>query len=94
MIHTGTLLVTDAVIKVGNEPPPIIQEDPRAILYHSRDTIQEEVFDTPDTRRRGYRRMALFSLFFYPSGIDVTPFAQAVSELSAVSTQVKNSIVL
>ena len=82
------MLVTDTVIKVGSEPPPIIQEDPRAILYHSRDTIQEEVLDTPETRRRGYRRMALFSLFFYPSGIEVTPFVSAISELSNVSPQV------
>ena len=80
------------MIKVGSEPPPIIQEDPRAILYHSRDSIKDEVNDTPDARRRGYRRMALFSLFFYPSGIQVTPLSNALTELSTVSSQVSRSL--
>ena len=48
-----------------------LQEDPRALLYHSRDSIADEVEDTPDARRRGYRRMALFSLVFFPAGIQV-----------------------
>ena len=43
---TKTLLVTDAVIRVDDEAPIIVQEDPRAILYHSRDTMTDVVEDT------------------------------------------------
>jgi hypothetical protein len=40
---SGTLLVTDTIVKLEDEPPAIIQEDPRSILYHSRDTMLQEV---------------------------------------------------
>jgi hypothetical protein len=58
MFHrsTNTLLVTDAVIKVGEIPPAILAEDPRALLFHSRDDMLQEVQDTDDVRKRGYRR--------------------------------------
>ena len=67
--ETKTLLVTDAVIRVDNEAPEIIQEDPRALLYHSRDFMTEIVEDTPKNRQKGWRRMVLFGLTFQPAGI-------------------------
>ena len=68
---TGTLIVTDTVIRVSDEAPPIIAEDPRALLFHARDSMLDRVEDTPETRARGWRRMALFGLCFYPSKINV-----------------------
>lgn len=67
--ETKTLLVTDAVIRVDNEAPEIIQEDPRALLYHSRDSMTEIVEDTPKNRQKGWRRMVLFGLTFQPAGM-------------------------
>lgn len=72
-----TLIITDTVIKVADDAPPILQEDPRAILYHSRDEALDDVEDTDDSRRRGWRRMALFGLFFYPAGIQVSSVPDA-----------------
>ena len=66
--ETKTLLVTDAVIRVDNDAPAIIQEDPRALLYHSRDTMTEIVDDTLLNRQKGWRRMVLFGLTFMPAG--------------------------
>ena len=66
--ETKTLLVTDAVIRVDNEAPEIIQEDPRALLYHSRDFMTEIIEDTPKNRQKGWRRMVLFGLTFQPAG--------------------------
>ena len=51
--QTGTLLVTDAVVKVENDAPIIIQEDPRALLFHARDRMTDVVVDTKETRRKG-----------------------------------------
>ncbi|KAL3803941.1 hypothetical protein ACHAW5_001718 [Stephanodiscus triporus] len=77
---TRTLIVTDAVCSVTSAPPPIVEEDPRALLYHSRDSIRDEVVDDEATRRRGWRRMVQFGLVFFPSQIDVVPLGRAVSE--------------
>ena len=86
---TGTLLVTDSVIRVGDNPPPILEEDPRALLYHSRDSVFDEVKDTPEARRRGFRRMTLFGLTFFPSGIAVSPVGEALTALTKVSNEAK-----
>jgi len=75
-----TLLVTDAVVSITADPPPIIQEDPSALLFHARDSIADVVQDTPDIRRKGWRRMVQFGLFFFPSQIDVVPFDKAIAE--------------
>ena len=66
-----TLIVTDAVVAVEPTPPPILQEDPRALLFHARDGIEEEVYDSPSTRAAGWRRICLFGLTFFPSDIEV-----------------------
>jgi len=84
-----TLLVTDAVIRVPPAPPAIISEDPRALLFHSRDEMTSEVVDTEEARRRGWRRMALFGLFFVPSGIDVSGVLETFSKLSGIPEQVR-----
>lgn len=70
--ETKTLLVTDAVIRVDNEAPAIIQEDPRALLYHSRDCMTDIVDDSPANRQKGWRRMVLFGLTFQPAGTNST----------------------
>ena len=68
---TSTLLVTDAVVQVEDAPPPVLQEDPACLLYHARDEIGERVDDTAEVRKRGWRRIVQFGLFFFPSAIDV-----------------------
>lgn len=68
---TKTLLVTDTVVEVSEEVPLIYDSDPKPLLYHARDTITEVVEDTPETRKKGWRRVLLFGLFFMPSAIDI-----------------------
>lgn len=84
-----TLIVTDSVVSVTAEPPKIIQEDPRAMLFHARDSIDEVVEDTPAMRRKGWRRMVQFGLVFFPSQIDVVPFAEAISEAKNINPSMK-----
>jgi len=81
---TKTLLVTDTIVKVTDEPPAIIQEDPRALLYHARDDRTVEVQDTPEMRRSGWRRMVLFGLTFFPASIDVSSVGEVVRTLDTV----------
>lgn len=86
---TKTLLVTDCVIKVSSTPPPIIAEDPRAMLFHARDSIDEIVTDTPENRMRGWRRMVQFGLVFFPSQIDVVPVGEAISKAGKIDPSMK-----
>lgn len=64
-----TLLVCDVVIAVTEEPPPILTSEPeytRALLFHARDEALELVADTPENRRKGWRRIVLLFNFFFP----------------------------
>lgn len=64
-----TLLVCDAVFAVTEEPPKILTEEEeytRALLFHARDTKDEIVEDTPENRRKGWRRIVLLFDFFFP----------------------------
>ena len=67
-----TLLLCDAVISTGIEPPEILTSEPeyiRALLYHARDDPLEVVSDTPEVRRKGWQRIALFANFFMPGSL-------------------------
>lgn len=86
---TRTLLVTDSIVKVESEPPSIIQDDPRALLYHARDNMTEVVTDTPENRRKGWRRMVLFGLTFQPGGIVVGDTFDAIKMLGEVSEEMR-----
>lgn len=64
-----TLLICDAVFAASDEPPLILTEEPeytRALLFHARDAKDEVVPDTPENRRKGWRRIVLLFNFFFP----------------------------
>jgi len=64
-----TLLICDTVFAVTEEPPRILIEEEeytRALLFHARDSKDEIVEDTPDNRRKGWRRIVLLFDFFFP----------------------------
>lgn len=75
---TKSLLVTDAVVRIDDTPPPIIAEDPRALLFHARDDASEEVRDNAETRRKGWRRIVQFGLIFFPEKISVASVKDAL----------------
>jgi hypothetical protein len=86
-----SLIVTDLVVAVSVEPPMIVTEDPRALLYHARDHATELVDDTADNRRKGWRRMVQFGLYFFPSQITVTPsISAALNEAKRVPAANRN----
>lgn len=91
MFHkkTKSLILTDTVVSITDTPPKIIEEDPRAMLFHARDSIDEIVQDTPETRMKGWRRMVQFGLVFFPSQIDVVPTGKAISQASNIDKSMK-----
>jgi hypothetical protein len=86
---TKSLIVTDTVVSITDTPPKIIAEDPRAMLFHARDSISEIVEDTPANRQRGWRRMVQFGLVFFPSQIDVVPAGEALTEATHIDARMK-----
>jgi len=84
-----TLLVTDSVIYIKDQPPSIINEDPRALLYHARDDMFQIIQDTPANRRKGWRRMVLFGLTFQPKGINILDTFKAIKMLPFVTQDMK-----
>jgi hypothetical protein len=86
---TKSLIVTDTVVSVTDTPPKIIAEDPRAMLFHARDSIDEIVQDTPENRKRGWRRMVQFGLVFFPSQIEVVPVGEALTEARNVDPSMR-----
>ena len=64
-----TLLLCDALFATTSEPPPILTSEPeylRALLFHARDDPLELVSDSPEARRKGWRRIILLQNFFFP----------------------------
>jgi len=62
-------LLCDALLAVTEEPPEILTSEPeytKALLFHARDDPLELVEDTPDNRRKGWRRIVLLFNFFIP----------------------------
>ncbi len=72
MLHrrSRTLLVTDAVVSVPEEPPVIVQLDPYPLLFHARDSATEPIEDTEANRRKGWQRISLFAFYFRPSALE------------------------
>jgi Domain of unknown function (DUF4336) len=88
--ESKTLLVTDTVVSVDKNPPPIIQEDPRALLFHARDNITQVVEDTKENRERGWRRMVQFGLVFFPAQINVVGVGEAIAEARKIDPRMRN----
>ncbi|MGD1862735.1 MAG: DUF4336 domain-containing protein [Leptolyngbyaceae cyanobacterium] len=74
---TRTLLLTDTLMSVSDEPPAVLSLDPYPLLFHARDRAQEPIVDTPAARRRGWHRITLFAFFFRPSALNTPTLVEA-----------------
>ena len=64
-----TLLVTDSVVSIPAEPPPIVQLDSYPLLFHAKDSAADNPADTVANRRKGWQRIALFAFYFRPDAL-------------------------
>ena len=77
--RSRTLLVTDTIVSVPIEPAAIVQLDPYPLLFHAKDSADDEVVDNPVNRRKGWHRIALFTLYFRPSVLAVRTASQTIN---------------
>ena len=78
--RSRTLLVTDSVLSVPEEPPAIVQLDPYPLLFHARDDAFDVVEDNPANRRKGWQRISLFAIYFRPSALEKVKLWQALRD--------------
>ncbi|TFI51104.1 DUF4336 domain-containing protein [Mastigocladus laminosus UU774] len=75
--RSHTLLVTDSVVSIPQEPPAIFQLDPYPLLFHARDNALEAIEDNEVNRRKGWERISLFAIYFRPSTLETIGLGQA-----------------
>ena len=69
--RSRTLLVTDSVVSIPEDPPAIVQLDPYPLLFHAKDKASDIVANTQANRRKGWQRISLFTLYFQPGVLEV-----------------------
>lgn len=76
--RSHTLLVTDSVLSVPDEPPAIVQLDPYPLLFHAKDSAFDVVEDSEIIRRKGWQRISLFAFYFQPSALEAIEMGQSI----------------
>jgi hypothetical protein len=71
-----TLLLTDTILSITQEPPEILQIDPYPLLFHARENAQETITDNAENRHRGWQRIALFAIYFRPSAVKISQLGE------------------
>ncbi len=77
---TQTLLLTDTLISIPEEPPAIAQLDSFPLLFHARDSALETLPDTPEQRRQGWQRICLLATYFRPSVFNTPPWGRVLRQ--------------
>jgi Domain of unknown function (DUF4336) len=74
--RSHTLLVTDSVVSVSEEPPAIVQLDPYPLLFHAKDKASDIIEDNQANRNKGWQRISLFALYFSPRVLEVPTWSE------------------
>ncbi|MEB3351361.1 MAG: DUF4336 domain-containing protein [Cyanobacteriota bacterium] len=75
---SGSLLVTDALVAIDPQPPEIFDADPTPLLFHARDRGDQLLEDSPELRRRGWRRLVIFASYLRPEPLTVLGWAEVL----------------
>ncbi|MEH2446352.1 MAG: DUF4336 domain-containing protein [Nostoc sp.] len=78
--RSHTLLVTDSVLSIPEDPPAIVQLDPYPLLFHAKDDASDIVADIQVNRRKGWQRISLFALYFQPNALDIRQWSQVLQD--------------
>lgn len=78
--RSQTLLVTDSLVSIPEQPPAIIEQDLFPLLFHARETAQEPITDTPENRLKGWQRICLFAMYFRSSVLEIPPLGKTIRD--------------
>nr|WP_199329138.1 DUF4336 domain-containing protein [Coleofasciculus sp. FACHB-1120] len=74
--RSRSLLVTDSVISIPEDPPAIVQLDPYPLLFHAKEQASDIVANTQANRQKGWQRISLFTLYFQPGVLEVPKWGE------------------
>ena len=77
---SGCLLVTDALVAIGTQPPAVFEADPTPLLFHARERGDQPLLDSPEQRRKGWQRLALFASYLRPKSLQVPPLPEVMAQ--------------
>ena len=77
---SGALLLTDALVAIGAQPPELFHADPTPLLFHARDRGDQPLQDTAEQRRRGWHRLVLFASYLRPDVLAVPQLPELLSQ--------------
>ena len=80
--YSGSLLVTDALVSISSEPPPIFALDPTPLLFHARERGTDTLIDTPLQRVKGWKRILLFANYFRPASVSVPHLSELLADVA------------
>ncbi|MDC0831435.1 DUF4336 domain-containing protein [Geitlerinema sp. CS-897] len=78
--RSRSLLLTDTIVSVPEDPPAIVQYESYPLLFHARDTAADDFVDTAENRRKGWQRICLFAFYFQPSVLETRNWGQVFRE--------------
>jgi Domain of unknown function (DUF4336) len=76
--RSQTLLVTDSIVSIPQQPPEIIEQDLYPLLFHARENATEAIADTPENRIKGWKRICLFAMYFRSSVLEIPTVGQTL----------------
>ena len=71
--------MTDAIVGIDSAPPEIFNFDPTPLLFHSRERGDEPLIDSIEFRKKGWKRLVLFSSFLKPGKLNIPPLKKYLS---------------
>ncbi len=83
--ETRSLLALDTIVSIPIDPPDVVAQDPYPLLFHARESAAEAPKDTPETRRKGWARIALFTFYFRPEALNVPSASKALKAAKQAS---------
>ncbi|MEM8674550.1 MAG: DUF4336 domain-containing protein [Cyanobacteria bacterium P01_G01_bin.67] len=78
--RSQTLLVTDLIVSIPEQPPKIIEQDLFPLLFHARENAQELITDSPENRLKGWQRICLFAMYFRSSVLEVPSLGKTLAD--------------
>jgi hypothetical protein len=89
--RSHTLLVTDSVLSIPEDPPAIVQLDPYPLLFHAKDNASDIVADIQPNRRKGWERICLFALYFRPSPLEILQWGKVLQDAPKAAERSKKA---